>query len=802
MFWRMNVRTKLLVMVLPAALGLCGLAGVGVHGRLADRSVAQRNQAAARVADVASSFAHELQRERLASTIAATAGERPDEGGQDGTVSARHEATDKAAGELAALISADGSAVLRSGTVASHLDTLADSLKELETVRDAAGDAPALEVVEMYTELIDTVIGAAGGIEIGVETGAGTGAVARRWLAEGIETESAAAATAAVLAEAGTPADERQEAADTARELVARSGLLFDTYQEYATDAGRQQFDDARSGSPTRASDDYFDELAGPDAASTFSVDPQTWEGLVGSRLEDVESVESAGIRTDLDRLTAAMDEADSSAIVFAAAAAASTLSVLLLAFAVSRSIVTALGRLTESAREISQEQLPALVLSMRSGETTGAGIRLASVDTGTRDEFAEVGESLNELSRAVVTVASEQQQSLQKGISEIFVNLARRNQSLLDRQIEFIDELEANEQDPDQLESLFCLDHLATRMRRNAESLLVLAGAEAPRRRTRDVSLSDVIRVAVGEVEDFSRISLVAVDEAVTAGSAAVDVAHLLAELMENGAQYSPPEHTVDVVGHLASAGGYVITIADHGVGMSEDRLEAANQLMASPPPVGLALSRSLGFVVAGTLACRHGIRVLLSSSPSGGLIVEVTLPASLVSPAEPTPAPNPASAPAVAEEIPVVPEVVLPEVVLPEVSVSWSEERLPEAAAPSKLVDMLPEGERFEQGLYGLLEREVPDATLPPADVPLPQRSPGSPAVTDVAPPTPNDVGLAPQRDAAEVRSLLSRYRHGLSAGRTDGQTGDEPSSGGTVGDPTLPPPYYPDSPGGHEQ
>ena len=800
MFWRMNVRTKLLVMVLPAALGLCGLAGVGVQGRLADRSVVQRNQAAARVADVASSFAHDLQRERLASTIAATAGERPDEGGPAGSVSERRTATDKSAGELAATIDGNRSAVLSSGAVASHLDTLAESLNEVEAVRTAVVDAPALEVVEMYTELIDTVIGAAGGIEIDVETGAGTGAVARRWLAEGIETESAAAATAAVLADVGTPAAEREEAADTARDLLDRSGLLFDTYHEYATDAGRQQFDDARSGSATRASDEYFDDLAGPDAASTFSVDQQTWEGLVGSRLEDVESVESAGIRADLDRLIAAVDEADTSAFVFAAAAAASILSVLLLAFAVSRNIVAALRRLTESAREISHEQLPALVRSLRSGDTTGTGIRFASVDTGTRDEFAEVGESLNELSRAVVTVASEQQQSLQKGISEIFVNLARRNQTLLDRQIEFIDELEANEQDPDQLESLFCLDHLATRMRRNAESLLVLAGAEAPRRRARDVSLSDVIRVAVGEVEDFSRISLIAVDEAVTVGSAAVDVAHLLAELMENGAQYSPPEHTVDVVGHLSSAGGYVITIADHGVGMSDDRLEAANRLMASPPPVGLALSRSLGFVVAGTLACRHGIRVLLSSSPSGGLIVEVALPASMVSPADP--APTPASAPAVAEEIPVVPEVVVPQVVVPEVSVSWGEERLPEAAAPSKLVDMLPEGERFEQGLYGLLERQVPDGVVPPADAALPQRSPGSPAGSDVAQPVMDDFGLAPQRDAAEVRSLLSRYRHGLSAGRTDGQADDEPASGGTAGDPTLPPPYYPDSPGGHEQ
>ncbi len=141
------------------------------------------------------------------------------------------------------------------------------------------------------------------------------------------------------------------------------------------------------------------------------------------------------------------------------------------------------------------------------------------------------------------VEVAEEQAALLRKGIGDIFVNLARRNQTLLDRQIEFIDQLEANEEDPDQLENLFKLDHLATRMRRNAESLLVLAGAEPPRRRARPVALADVVRVAIGEVEDFTRINLLSLDEATVGGNAAVDLAHLLSELMENATQFSPPD-------------------------------------------------------------------------------------------------------------------------------------------------------------------------------------------------------------------------------------------------------------------
>ena len=154
------------------------------------------------------------------------------------------------------------------------------------------------------------------------------------------------------------------------------------------------------------------------------------------------------------------------------------------------------------------------------------------------------------------VEVAEEQGALLRKGIGDIFINLARRNQTLLDRQIEFIDQLEANEEDPDQLDNLFKLDHLATRMRRNAESLLVLAGAEPPRRRGRPVALADVVRVAIGEVEDFARISLLALDDVTVGGNVAVDLAHLLSELMENATHFSPPDTTVEIVGHRSDDG------------------------------------------------------------------------------------------------------------------------------------------------------------------------------------------------------------------------------------------------------
>ncbi len=228
--------------------------------------------------------------------------------------------------------------------------------------------------------------------------------------------------------------------------------------------------------------------------------------------------------------------------------------------------------------------------------------------------------------------MATEQASLLRKGIGDMFVNLARRNQTLLDRQIEYIDELESEEQDPDHLEGLYRLDHMATRMRRNAESLLVLAGAEPARRRGRPVPLADVVRAALGEVEDYGRIDLLGLDEVLVKSTAALDVAHLLSELMENATHFSPPDTRVEVVGHRTKAEGYVVSITDHGIGMTTEQVGQANHQLAHPPLVGLAMSRSLGFIVIGRLAARFAIGVRLMPSPTGGITAVVSIPSAIV--------------------------------------------------------------------------------------------------------------------------------------------------------------------------
>jgi signal transduction histidine kinase len=235
---------------------------------------------------------------------------------------------------------------------------------------------------------------------------------------------------------------------------------------------------------------------------------------------------------------------------------------------------------------------------------------------------------------RLATDLATAQTSAAQRqSVSELFVNLARRNQSLLDRQLDLIAELEQRERTPDALADLFKLDHLATRIRRNAESLLVLSGEETPRRWGRPIALADVVRAAAAEVEDFGRVDVLVNDHLVVAGRAVADLAHLLAELIENATAFSPPGADVRVVSHLSPGpASHLLSVEDTGVGMAPDAVASANTVLADPPEVDLRQPR-LGLHVVGRLARRYGIRVQLAPTPGGGVTALVTLPDELVS-------------------------------------------------------------------------------------------------------------------------------------------------------------------------
>jgi signal transduction histidine kinase len=242
----------------------------------------------------------------------------------------------------------------------------------------------------------------------------------------------------------------------------------------------------------------------------------------------------------------------------------------------------------------------------------------------------ARLASDLAETELKAVQAQAAQRQS----ISDLFVNLARRNQSLLDRQLALISELEQGENKPEALSDLFQLDHLATRIRRNAESLLVLSGDEPPRLWGRPVPLSEVVRAAAAEVEDYPRVEVLVSDYLEVSGRVVADLSHLLAELIENATMFSPPNSGVRVRTHLVPGEGrtFLLSIEDTGIGLSDEHMQAANELLANPPDLDPRRS-TLGFHVVARLAVRLGLRVSLAHTPGGGVTALVTLPPDVVS-------------------------------------------------------------------------------------------------------------------------------------------------------------------------
>ncbi|MFF9689963.1 nitrate- and nitrite sensing domain-containing protein [Streptomyces sp. NPDC014623] len=296
-------------------------------------------------------------------------------------------------------------------------------------------------------------------------------------------------------------------------------------------------------------------------------------------------------------------------------------------AFVVARSMIRSLRRLQDTATRVAQDRLPELVKQLSETDPQDVDTSVESVGIHSRDEIGQVATAFDDVHREAVRLAAEQA-LLRGNVNAMFTNLSRRSQGLIQRQLSLISELESREADPDQLSSLFKLDHLATRMRRNGENLLVLAGEEPGRRWTRPVPLVDVLRAAASEVEQYERIELAAVPATEVAGRVVNDLVHLLAELLENATSFSSPQTKVRVTGHALPDGRVLVEIHDTGIGLSPEDLAAINERLASPPTVDVSVSRRMGLFVVGRLSLRHGIRIQLRPSDSGGTTALVMLP------------------------------------------------------------------------------------------------------------------------------------------------------------------------------
>ncbi len=301
----------------------------------------------------------------------------------------------------------------------------------------------------------------------------------------------------------------------------------------------------------------------------------------------------------------------------------------------IGRGLVRDLTRLRKEAQDLSGVRLPSVMRRLAAGEHVDVETEVPRLEFD-RDEMGQVGKALNTLQRAAVEAAVKQA-DMRRGISEVFVNLARRNQVLLHRQLTLLDAMERRTEDTEELADLFRLDHLTTRMRRHAEGLVILSGAAPSRQWRRPVQLMDVVRAAVGEVEDYERIEVRRLPRIGVSGPAVADLTHLVAELLENATVFSPPHTAVQVVGERV-ANGFTLEIHDRGLGMPAEDLLDANLRLAETPEFELSDTDRLGLFVVSRLARRQNVRVSLQPSPYGGTTAVVFIPAALLTEAPAT--------------------------------------------------------------------------------------------------------------------------------------------------------------------
>ncbi|MFF5480809.1 nitrate- and nitrite sensing domain-containing protein [Streptomyces sp. NPDC012935] len=358
-------------------------------------------------------------------------------------------------------------------------------------------------------------------------------------------------------------------------------------------------------------------------------VDAKRWDTVAGGVLDELSKLnDEAGARYQ-DRVSPVAMGVIIKAAVAGVLGLVALLFSLFLSVRIGRSLVRDLRQLRLDAHEASGVRLPSVMRRLSAGEQVDVETEVPRLEYD-KNEIGEVGQALNTLQRAAVEAAVKQAE-LRAGVSEVFVNLARRSQVLLHKQLTLLDTMERRTEDTDELADLFRLDHLTTRMRRHAEGLVILSGAAPSRQWRKPVQLMDVVRAAVAEVEDYERIEVRRLPRVAVTGPAVADITHLVAELLENATVFSPPHTAVQVLGERV-ANGFTLEIHDRGLGMAADVLLDANLRLAETPEFELSDTDRLGLFVVSRLAQRQNVRVSLQPSPYGGTTAVVFIPDALL--------------------------------------------------------------------------------------------------------------------------------------------------------------------------
>jgi signal transduction histidine kinase len=383
--------------------------------------------------------------------------------------------------------------------------------------------------------------------------------------------------------------------------------------------------------------------ISKPDVRGLPAVQPGTW---VNTAIAYITGLETMLARSGDIITSQAQDQAYATYRRLALIGGLGLLAILVSAavsVAVGGRIVRQLDDLRTSAEEVANERLPSVMRALRLNQDVTMPSDPAAPALG-RHEVGQVWQAFSLLQKAAIGAAMDEAR-LRRGISDLFQSLARRSQSLLHRQLAMLDRMEREAEKPEELDKLFRIDHLTTRMRRHAESLIILSGELPGRGWEHPVPLDDVLRAAVAEVEDYARIRVMVRTKAALAGQAVADVVHLVAELAENAAIFSPPNTPVRILGDVAGR-GFCVEIEDRGVGMTPEQMIAINRDLAHPPEFDLSGGDHLGLFIAGRLAHRHGIKITVRESPFGGIDAIVLIPRDLVVEEDPAAVSPPATA------------------------------------------------------------------------------------------------------------------------------------------------------------
>ncbi|MFB7516520.1 nitrate- and nitrite sensing domain-containing protein [Streptomyces sp. NPDC056144] len=516
-----------------------------------------------------------------------------------------------------------------------RLASLLDALDDLASLRRSVEkrSIDRLEALEFYNRLVDPcysfliTLHALENVEMDKQGRALVGITRAREL---LSREDALVLSALVAGQIG--AKEIREISD----LVANREQFYEVNLELLPAAERERFEqywNSPETAPLRAAENAIIE-EGP-TKNPRAATAAYWQDEASPVLDDL-----ARANTDAgDRYQDRVQPAAYSVLLKVGVAGVlgflALLASIVISVRIGRSLVHDLRRLQKEAQEVSGVRLPSVMRRLAAGETVDVGTEVPHLRYG-EDEVGQVGQALNTLQRAAVEAAVKQSE-LRRGVSDVFVNLARRNQVLLHRQLTLLDTMERRTEDTDELADLFRLDHLTTRMRRHAEGLVILSGAAPSRQWRKPVQLMDVVRAAVAEVEDYERIEVRRLPRLGVGGPAVADLTHLIAELLENATVFSPPHTAVQVLGERV-ANGFTLEIHDRGLGMNPDALLDANLRLAETPEFELSDTDRLGLFVVSRLAQRQNVRVSLQPSPYGGTTAVVFIPAALLTDAPET--------------------------------------------------------------------------------------------------------------------------------------------------------------------